>query len=221
MFKITMRTCDDGRIAACVHHGHIYTGDSTIVKHKGLRNIIAKGLGYHDQQPPLKSTAYNSIISGLDKYINATSAKLSLPPKTFIAWKCEILKKVRIKLKQMKPYRFNQVMKQSEVKKELTQLKQDFVMVPVDKASKNISFICKSYYMNILANEIENSDTFQEISDNKDQFLNNLKSRFQGDLHNDKIPFLYATAKMHKNPTAFRFITSANDTAFSKLSINE
>jgi len=35
----------------------------------------------------------------------------------------------------------------------------------------------------------------------------------------DKIPWLYAIAKMHKTPKAFRFITNSSDTVTSKLSI--
>ena len=202
------------------YHGHIYTGDMNIIKHKGLRTIMSKGLGFHEQQPPNKNIAYNCIESRIDRYINSTSNKLSLPVPSFSPWKREVLKRVRARLNEMKTYKFNQTLKQIEVKNELTKLKKDFVLIPVDKAAKNISIICKKYYMTVLSDEIEHSDTFEEISDNKDQFVKTLKTRYPGKLPNEKLPYLYATAKMHKNPTNFRFITAGNNTAFSKISID-
>ena len=35
-----------------------------------------------------------------------------------------------------------------------------------------------------------------------------------------KLPYLYATSKMHKTPKNFRYITSGQDTLFSELSIS-
>ena len=71
-----------------------------------------------------------------------------------------------------------------------------------------------------MKNEIHNSETFEEISNNKTQFLANLQVQFPGKLNNDKLPYLYATTKMHKIPRNFRYITAARDTAFSSMSIN-
>ena len=201
------------------HHKHIYTGDMNIVKNNELRNILSKGFGFHDQQPPNKCAAYTSILSGIDSYINKTSEKLSLSVLAFQAWKCEILKRVRYSLDNNKIYKFNNVLSKPRVKQELSKLKQHFVLVPVDKAGKNISIICKKYYLEVMSNEIENSETFKEVSDNKLQFINRLKTRFPGKLTSDKLPYLYATSKMHKNPTSFRFITAGRDTAFSDMSI--
>ena len=74
--------------------------------------------------------------------------------------------------------------------------------------------------MEVVSNEIQNSDTFQEVSSNRQQFIDTLKTRFQGKLTNDELPYLYATSKMHKNPINFRYITAGRDTAFSNISIS-
>ena len=202
------------------HHGHIYTGDMAIVKNDELRNIMVKGFGYHDQQPPNKEVAYNSIVSGVDSYISKVSDKLSLRTTSFDGWKSEVLKRVKYNLNKCNKYKFNTILKKPEVKSELSKLQDDFVIVPVDKAAKNISIICKKYYIDVMSNEIENSETFEEVSNDKSQFLSNLQNQFAGKLANTKLPYLYATTKMHKNPTSFRFITAGRDTAFSDISIN-
>ena len=49
--------------------------------------------------------------------------------------------------------------------------------------------------------------------------MGNLQTQFPGKLTNDKLPYLYATAKMHKIPLNFRFITAGCDTAFSSISV--
>ena len=183
---------------------------------------MRKGFGYHDQQPPNKTAAYNAYVSGLDRYINNISVKLTLPSSTFQGWKSEILKKVRYALDKSQFYKFNNVLRNPTVKKELANLKEDFVLIPVDNAAKNISIICKKYYIEVMSNEIQNSTTFQRVSDNKDRFVAKIHSKFPSKpykLCNDKLPYLYATSKMHKDPINFRFITAGRDTAFSDISI--
>ena len=190
-----------------------------IVKHHELRSIMIRGFGYHDQEPPNKKIAYDNIVSGIDSYVHKVSGKLALPVSCFNGWKSEVLKRVRYTLDKSKTYKFNNVLSKPTVKVELSKLKDDFVLIPVDKAAKNISIICKKYYMEVMSNEIQNSQTFEEVADNKVQFVTDLQSRFPGKLSNDKLPYLYATAKMHKNPKSFRYITAARDTGFSNISI--
>ena len=200
-------------------HGHIYTGDMNIVKHVELRKLLKNGLGYHDQQPPNKDAAYKAVVSGLDTYIKNISPKVSLSVTSFNAWKAEVLKRVRHALDKCKTYKFNNVLSKPSVKSELMRLKEHFVFIPVDKAAKNISIICKKYYIDIMSNEIQNSQTFEAVSDDKAQFVYNLQTQYPNKLSNDKLPYLYATAKMHKTPTDFRYITAGRDTAFSDISI--
>ena len=50
--------------------------------------------------------------------------------------------------------------------------------------------------------------------------MDNLNSSLGIKLDNLKLPTLYATAKMHKNPKKFRFITTSRNTFFSSMSAN-
>ena len=202
------------------HHGHILTGDTSIVEHKDLRVLLGKGLGYHDQQPPNKEKALRAIKSGIDCYIGSTSAKMSVPINHFNAWKTEVLKHVESKLSHSKEYHYNNVLSHDSVKRELSKLKNDFVFIPVDKAAQNICIICKKYYMDVINKEVEESGTFRLVSNNKDTFHNAIKNSYSGTCNlKEDFPTIYAIAKMHKDPPTFRFITSARDTIFSNISI--
>ena len=104
---------------------------------------------------------------------------------------------------------------------ELDLLKNKWVFTPTDKAANNITVVCKKLYMETLAREIYTSGNFvnshqmtNEILDNQIKFL----AKFN--LSTDKkMPFLYWTAKLHKNPYAQRFITSGRGCATQPLSI--
>ena len=200
------------------HHGHIVTGDINIVSNKDLRNILQKGLGYHDQQPCNKTVALKAIRSAIDVYINKISSTVSVPIVGFTAWKVEVMKVVEDKMKNIKGYKFDNILSKRKVKEELAKLKKDFVFVPVDKAGSNVSIVCKKIYFDIVTNEIEESTTFEMVSNDSNEFLHDLVTRFNTN-GEAKLPFLYATTKMHKTPTKFRFITAGRDTLFSKRSI--
>ena len=46
-------------------------------------------------------------------------------------------------------HELNSVFKNIDVKAELIKLHKDFVMVPIDRASSNVSFICKNHYADV------------------------------------------------------------------------
>ena len=126
---------------------------------------------------------------------------------------------VHNKLSTVRNYRYNNILSKPEVNNALRSLQKDFVLIPVDKASKNIAIVCKKYYIQVMNEEIENSPTFEHLSDDDPSiFVNNLKSRLNFKFDNCKLPTMYATAKMHKFPKKFRYITSGRNTLLSSLS---
>jgi hypothetical protein len=46
------------------------------------------------------------------------------------------------------------------VSKDLERLHEEFVLVPADKASNNIVFVCKTHYYNCILNELGIDSTF-------------------------------------------------------------
>ena len=177
-------------------------------------------MGYHDQQPPNKVKAFEAIKAGIDSYIHSTSAKMSVPVSCFNAWETEVLKQVELKLSRSKAYKYNNVLSQVIVKEELLKLKKDFVFIPVDKAAKNVCIICKKYYMDVISKEVEESNTFTLVSNDKDNTRKDIFDAYKGPCNlKDNFPTFYATAKMHKDPPSFRFITAGKNTIFSNVSI--
>ena len=130
-----------------------------------------------------------------------------------------MLSKVKQKLHKCKPYKYNNVLSKLTVKNELVKLHSDFVFIPVDKAKNNVAIICKKYYLEVMSKEIRDSPTFEHVNISEDQLLNNLDTLYPNSKIIKKFPFLYATAKMHKTPINFRYITSGRESLFSILSI--
>ena len=141
---------------------------------------------------------------------------------TFIPWKTELLKAVKGKINKIKTKPVYTVLKQHRNVLFLTKLQEHFVLVPVDKASKNVCFICKQYYMQTLQDEIINSGNFALVNNEEGEITRGLKVYLQNykllDPANDKLPFLYWTLKMHKEPIEPRNITSGKDCITSNLS---
>ena len=65
---------------------------------------------------------------------------------------------------QCKTYSFINVLSKSGPKKALEKLQKDLAIVPVDKASANVSFVCKAHYMDILIYEVTVSGNFEKVN---------------------------------------------------------
>ena len=205
------------------HHKHIYTGDLDIVSNVKLKSLLEKGLNYRDQQSPSKDLALDTIQSAIDNYIHKISTANRIEPDKFKKWKSDILSKVKNKLRQINSYKYFSVLQDEEAKSALKKLQSDFVLTPLDKAGNNVSFVCKKFYVDTLIHEIENSSNFILSSDNEEDIVNYHKQfyetvRLPMDTKCEKLPFLYWTSKMHKNPTSFRFITCGTSSSISYLS---
>ena len=94
------------------------------------------------------------------------------------------------------------------------------MFIPTDKASNNITVVCKKHYMDVLDTEILNSNTFNEVGDtisdisnSHREFVTKWKLSTSGN-----IPYLYWISKLHKTPISNRFITSGKGGSLEKLS---
>lgn len=204
-------------------YGHVFTGDLSIINDIQLRSLLQKGLNYRDQQSPDKNKAYQSFRVGIESYIGNISAKTHIAPQQFSEWRDKILGIVKEKLENMNPYKFCSILKNASVKKSLTELHKDFVITPIDKASNNVSIICKKFYIDTLKNEVQSSNTFKLCTKMEKSIFKEHKNYYQK--LNIKyveecqtLPYLYSTSKMHKVPPKFRFITCATSTSLEGIS---
>ena len=111
----------------------------------------------------------------------------------------------------------------------LSSLHDKYVVVPADKASNNIVFVCKKHYYDCLIQELSvDSDagnpTYKNITMDKDEILANHQS-FMASLNipvtekSNELPSLYWTPKLHKCPYKQRYIAGSSNCSTKELSI--
>ena len=205
------------------HHKHIITGDLSIIKNVALRNLLSKGLNFRDMTVPDKRKAFQMFQSALDIYISKISNKLTLPSSCFTGWKSQILKIIKSDLDKLTPMSYNKVLGHAKVKEELSTLKDHFILSPIDKASCNVSLICKAYYRDLLYSELTTSGNVTPVNNNETNIINEntnyTKNNFKPiPTKHESLPYLYLTPKNHKSPIGTRFITCSTNTTHSNLS---
>ena len=206
-----------------IHHGHVITGNINIIDNVEIRQLLHKGLNFREKQPHNLKKAQASVQSGIDKFIGDCSVTLKINLKIFSPWKKFILQKVMDDLaKKNNTHSAYKVLDQAENKNFLQHFHEHFVVVPVDKAAKNIGIICKSFYIQILKKEVQDSGNFVTTSETTNSIISrydNLLKRYNCNVTtNKKLPFIYWIPKFHKTPVDFRYITSGRDTIVHKLS---
>ena len=110
-----------------------------------------------------------------------------------------------------------------DVKAELNHLKKDFVIVPIDKAANNVSFICKQHYAEVIASELNYKPqtkekvecaTYESINITSNEIVESHKSSLNDlglslDEGMDCLPSMYWTPRLHKDPVGNRFIIAS------------
>lgn len=122
---------------------------------------------------------------------------------------------------------FVPVLKDEVSVKELDELQEKYVFTPVDKASKNIAIICKSFYIKTIYNELYGSNddpvyqqsqlSEEEAVKEHHQYMDSIKMSFDAEKFNS-LPLIYMTPKFHKTPVKFRFIIASNNCSNKPLS---
>ena len=113
----------------------------------------------------------------------------------------------------------------------VSSLHDKYVIVPADKASNNIVFVCKSYYFECLIKELDinsntsSNTTYKPTSFDKDEILANHRS-FMTSLNIpsgkefEDLPYLYWIPKLHKTPCKERYIAGSSTCSTKELSIH-
>ena len=143
------------------HHGHVITGDLNIIHNIDIRKLLAKGLNFREKQPLNATKANRSAQSAIDTYIGNISNVTKIQIKLFSPWKTFVLDKVKSMLQNAHKHPVTTILNKKENKDYLDLFHSQFVLVPVDKAGNNIGIICKTFYLNILYEEITESGNFE------------------------------------------------------------
>ena len=214
-------------------HGHIITGDIRIIQNNKLRKLLVKGPKFRESEVISWTKAKESIIKGINESIKKWVDSKGLCSSHFTEWKNKLLECLDNKINSLKirihPSKVTKILNDNVVKNHLNELQERNVIVPTDKADNNVAFVCKRYYVEVLAKELgllgtDNStyEYLQNISSN--EILNNHKDNLCNlfgitiplDMHT--LPDIYWLPKLHKNPTKARFIIASQKCSIKKLS---
>ena len=108
----------------------------------------------------------------------------------------------------------------------LEELRRHFVIVPIDKAANNFSFICKKYYVSRILQEVglngSPSTTYNNVDIPKADIINdnaNYCNKFDLKLTEKQkaLPIMYWLPKMHKTPIGCRFIIASKQCSTKPL----
>ena len=163
----------------------------------------------------------NSIKHDLNVYVKGLSEKHSINIKFFTPWKVTMMQNIKENLNGIKiiPKRKSSIF--ISAKADLNQLKEHFVITGVDKASNNISFICKKYYLDNILHELSSTATYTSLPRNINDIIRdqiNFCSKFKIPVSDNTLPFLHMFPKFHKTPIDFRYIAAGTRSSLKPLS---
>ena len=100
-------------------------------------------------------------------------------------------------------------------------LKRHFIMTTVDKASNNISFICKRYYLDNLKHELSTTSTYVLSNDSEEDIVRNhvqFCKKYNIPVNDFCVPFMHMLPKFHKPSLDFRYIAAGIKSSTKTLS---
>ena len=216
--------------------GHVVTGNLDIIENKKLQLLFQKGTKYREPKPIDWTEVKTTAQTVSNNYINKIGKKFKLPVNIIHEWNTKCSEIIDAKIKSSsKMYDYTKsAMTDFRVRQELRNLQKKYIIVPVDKAPNNYSFICKKFYMIIMCKElgisfdmngikVQGNDTYNKDSRDINQIIHaheKLANAFRIQLDKDDkcIPILHAIPKMHKVPYKFRFIAGARNSSMKNIS---
>ena len=131
------------------HYGHIATGNLNIVNNERLCQPISKGPKYREPKQICFEEVREETQTGIDQFIERISNEKGIYKNHFLELKSHVMTSVNEKIGTLK----NKITVRSvkpifieyEVKNTMFSLKENFVIVPIDKAANNVAFICKHF----------------------------------------------------------------------------
>ena len=170
-------------------------------------------------------------MDAVEDYARDWSKREKVEPDTLSEWIKSIRSLIQIRIKKLAgsmSTKGSNVLKNPDVKKTLSTLHDKYVVVPADKASNNIVFVCKKYYIECLIKELglNNSTcnpTYTRSTLTKEEILENHKSvllsfGINTKTHDESLPSLYWIPKLHKNPYKERYIAGSSKCSTKPLS---
>ena len=140
----------------------IFNYNDTVNDFSDIENLVCMCNNHSEPAALDIDLAHRTILDNLDLFIKSWSEKEKVALVCFDGWKDkfkELLAGVVACLKQRYDYtgKVFSAFSDHSVKAELDYFHENFVICPVDKASKNIAVICKRHYLQTILNECMNN----------------------------------------------------------------
>ena len=211
--------------------GHVITGNLDIVNNEKLKKLLSKGPKF--REPPAFTWRQNFkiIMDSVEEYARGWAKREEEDLDSLSEWIKQIRSLVRsriFKLQGSMNTSPKTILNDPDIKTYLSHLHEKYVVVPADKASNNIVFVCKKYYINSLAKELgvtssKGNATYALETLTKEEVLDNHKSVLHSygltDIKDNlELPLLYWIPKLHKNPYKERYIAGSAKCSTKPLS---
>ena len=204
-----------------------------IIENNRLRKLFTKGPKYREGKLIDWNVTQESMISSVKECAQAWCEKHKMDRKILTPWISVVSEKIKEKISSLKSkqsfQKHSPVLSSNTCLKALAELHENFVIVPIDKAANNIALVCKRFYAKVLVAELgldgnNTCPTYEKVHRTANELIEkdckNLMDLFKLSVDEDskKLPHIYWTPKLHKNPLKFRFIIAAPNCSIKPLS---
>ena len=121
--------------------GHVITGDLSIIKDKQLQELLSKGPKFREPQSFTWNQNFKLIMDSVEDYARRWARREEVEADTLSEWIKAIRCRLRSRIKHLqgsmntKP---SKVLDKPEIKRQLAELHDKYVIVPADKASNTL-----------------------------------------------------------------------------------
>ena len=221
------------------NHGHIITGDLSLVKNKTLCKLMTKGTKFREPILTNHTELTNAVTAAMANFTEKLSKQHDIMNSKFDNWKKEVCSVFNSRLeflKKHKPWLFkdtDSVLEKYEIKSCLKDLQNRFIICNIDKASNNYAFICKKFFVKTLTEELginpvtlecHGNETYWPVVESEDAVIEKHcteqweKFRIHVSEKDKKLPRIFWNPKFHKDPYKARFISGATHCSVKHLS---
>ena len=131
------------------NHGHIISGDLRLIKNNKMRKLFSKCPKYRENKFLDWNLVEETILESVKNCAELWCKKNKKNEKVLKMWITTVSKKVRTKIETLKTSHpakpVHEVLKNRDCSSSLEELKDRFIIVPIDKAMGNVTFICKRF----------------------------------------------------------------------------
>ena len=127
----------------------------SIIKQDDLQIIMNKGDNFRCSHHLKPSNVLDGLENDFDLFIDKWCKKENKNKESFQSWKNLIISRIRNKIySNLKNSNTKSLFYNAKIKQAIANLKNEFVIVPVDKANNNFAIICQKLYCDILKREL-------------------------------------------------------------------